>query len=133
MKLAIYVSADMQGNLTTPIYIGTEEITKLGLYEIDGIKWWILEKGLIPKPAEPEYTKYCTCKNYNKPYRNKTDGILRCIYCHKPLAPQKEIEELDLDLLNFPNERIEREQIIFFKIIVYKINEIIRKLKGAGK
>ena len=45
--IEIFVSADMQGKLTTPIYIGITEITHLGLYEFYGKRWWITETGRL--------------------------------------------------------------------------------------
>ena len=48
--IEIFVSADMQGKLTTPIYIGITEITHLGLYEFYGKRWWITETGRLKSP-----------------------------------------------------------------------------------
>jgi len=71
----IYVHAGMDGRLTTPIYIGIEKIEKLGLYEVYGKKWWVIEVGMIkPKPTcEHKWTcslaeeyAYCISCGINK-------------------------------------------------------------------
>ena len=67
----ITVITDEEGNLTTPIYLGTDKITKIGIYEAYGKRWWIV-KG--------EESKEIQTNDWNITHNGEP-----CYYCGKPV------------------------------------------------
>ena len=46
----IQVLANEEGTLISPIYIGIQKITQLGVYKIYGVRWWVIR--FCPSPSE---------------------------------------------------------------------------------
>jgi len=154
--LAIIIEVDIQNDkLISPIKIGKQEITNLGIYKEEGIAFWVVKKILQPQQefCEYDYKQALRTEIYHflqgqvESTSEKSipiivrNAVMDIFDKYKeqtqikslPLEPKPEVKKIE-ELYKIPDAYCESNAHKFIKENRDKLNEVIRHLnKNSGR